>query len=173
MGLLDSIVGAAANAALGGNNNQQGGLGGLAGGLLGSLMGGNNQQQGAGGSNMAAMIPMLLPVLTGMLANNGNQGGLGGLVEKFTQAGLGNAVQSWIGSGDNEPVNGEQVTQALGGNVIGDVASKLGLDQGAAAGLLAQALPAVINQLTPQGQAPQGGLGNDNDVMGMLSGLLK
>jgi uncharacterized protein YidB (DUF937 family) len=172
MGLLDSIVGAAANAALGGNNNQQGGLGGLAGGLLGSLMGGNNQQ-GAGGSNMAAMIPMLLPVLAGMLANNGSQGGLGGLVEKFTQAGLGNAVQSWIGTGENQAVNGDQVTQALGSGFVGDVASKLGLDQGAAAGLLAQALPAVINQLTPQGQAPQGGLGNDNDLMGMLGNLLK
>jgi uncharacterized protein YidB (DUF937 family) len=33
-------------------------------------------------------------------------------------------------------------------------------------------LPGIIDQLTPHGTAPQGGLGNAGDLMGMLGGLL-
>jgi uncharacterized protein YidB (DUF937 family) len=32
-------------------------------------------------------------------------GGLGGLLEKFQQGGLGNVTNSWIGSGQNQPVS--------------------------------------------------------------------
>jgi len=43
-------------------------------------------------------------------AESGNQGGggllegLGGLVERFQQSGHGNAMNSWIGSGQNEHI---------------------------------------------------------------------
>jgi uncharacterized protein YidB (DUF937 family) len=158
MGLLDSVLGAAL-----GGGQQQGG--GALGSILGSVLGG---QQGGGGLNSN-----LINMAIGMLGNDGAQGGLGGLVGKFQQAGLGDAVNSWIGSGDNHAVNGEQITQALGQDTISDLASKLGMDHGDAAGQLAQVLPGLINHLTPSGQAPAGGLGSAGDLMGMLGGLLK
>ena len=61
MGLLDSMLGSVLNA------QQSGGQGGLA-DVLGGLMGpgpGNAQPGGAGG------LGALLPVIIGMLANNG------------------------------------------------------------------------------------------------------
>ncbi len=158
MGLLDSVLGAA----LGGGQQQGGGLGSI----LGAVLGGG--QQGGGGLNS-----QLINAAIGMLGNDGGQGGLGGLVAKFQQAGLGDAMGSWIGTGDNQPVNADQVSSALGQDTISDLASKLGMNQGDAASQLSQILPGLINHLTPNGQAPAGGLGNAGDLMGMLGKMLQ
>ena len=149
MGLFDSVMGAVLG---GGNTQAQGGLGGI----IGSLA--NN--------------PQLLQAITGMLANDGSHGGLGGLMEKFQQAGLGDVIGSWVGSGENRPISGAQVSQALGPDAISDLAAKLGLNTGDAAGRLSQILPGLIDKLTPHGQAPSEGLGNSADLTGMLGGLL-
>ena len=155
MGLLDSVLGAA-----------------------GSMLGQQQQQPQQGGGGLAGMLGgagglgALLPVVVGMLANDGKMGGLGGLMEKFNQAGLGEQMKSWVGTGANAPVSGDEISSALGGDVLGDLASKLGMSQGDAAGSLAQMLPGIIDKLTPHGQAPAGGLGNSGDLMGMLGGLL-
>ena len=163
MGLLDSVIGSVLA-----GQNQQGG-GGL-GNVLGGMLGG--QQQNPGGLNMG-MIAALAPVLLGMLANNSQHGGLGGLLDQFTRAGAGDAAQSWVGTGANQPVSPDVVTQALGPNVIGDIAAKLGVGQSDAAGGIAQILPELIDKLTPQGQAPQAGLGSADDIVGMLGRMLK
>ena len=127
MGLLDSVLGAASSM-LGQQQQQpQQGGGGLA-GMLG----------GAGG------LGALLPVVVGMLANDGKMGGLGGLMEKFNQAGLGEQMKSWVGTGANAPVSGDEISSVLGNDVLGDLASKLGMSQGDAAGSLAQMLPGLI-----------------------------
>jgi uncharacterized protein YidB (DUF937 family) len=54
----------------------------------------------------------------------GSQAGLQGLTQKLTQGGLGQQVQSWIGHGDNHPVSGQQVTQALGENQVQQLADQ-------------------------------------------------
>ena len=165
MGLLGSVL----SAVLGGGQQQgnaQAGAGTGAGALAG--MG------GLGGIlSMVASNPQLLNAVTGMLGNDGAQGGLGGLVGKFQQAGLGDAMNSWIGSGQNHAVSGDQITSALGNDTVSDLASKLGVSHGDAAGQLAQILPGLINHMTPGGQAPSGGLGNSGDLMGMLQGMLQ
>jgi uncharacterized protein YidB (DUF937 family) len=158
MGLLDSVLGAAL-----GGGQQGGGLGSI----LGAVLGGGQGQQGGG------LNAQLINAAIGMLSNDGGQGGLGGLAAKFQQAGLGDAMGSWIGTGDNHAVSGDQMTSALGHDTISDIASKLGMSNGDAAGQLSQILPGLINHLTPNGQAPAGGLGNAGDLMGMLGGLLK
>ncbi len=161
MSLLTSVLGAA----LGGGQQQGGAAGGGLGNILGSLLGGGGQ---AGGGLNAQLINAAI----GMLGNDGGHGGLGGLAAKFQQAGLGDAMNSWVGTGANQPVNADQVTNALGQGTISDLASKLGMSHGDAAGQLSQILPGLIDKLTPNGQAPAGGLGNAGDLMGMLGGLL-
>ena len=148
MGLLDAVL-SAAGAILGGQQQpQQGSLGNL--GSLGAL----------------------LPIVAGMLGNDSQHGGLGGLLDKFNQAGLGDAAKSWVGTGENTPISGDQLGQVLGNDTIADIASKLGLSHGDTAGSLAQMLPGIIDKLTPHGQAPAGGLGNSGDLIGILGGLL-
>lgn len=132
--------------------------------LFDSVMGAVNnhvQQQGGLGN-----------VLGSLLANNGELGGLNGLVEKFSQAGLGDAVNSWIGTGANQAISGDQLSGALGSDVVAKIASQLGLEPSQLSGQLAQMLPGLIDKLTPNGTAPEGGLGNAGDLMGMLGGLL-
>lgn len=155
MGLFDSVLGAVLN-----NGQQPAGGAGAGAGGLGGLVG------------MLASNPQLIQMVLGMLGNDSAQGGLGGLVSKFQQAGLGPVIASWIGGGPNEAVSGEQITSALGSGTVADMAGKLGLDSGEVAGQLSQLLPLLVNQLTPQGQAPAQGLGNSSDLMGMLGGLL-
>ena len=178
MGLLDSVLGAVMNSQQQNNQQGQSGLGGLGGlgalaGMFGGGNAGNGNSNGAGGMNLTALIPVLAPMLISMLSNNGSHGGLGGLTDKFNQAGLGDAMSSWVGNGENQAVTGDQMTQALGQDTISDMASKLGLGHGDTAGALAQILPGLISHLTPQGQAPAGGLGNSGDLMERLGGLLQ
>ena len=127
---------------------------GMLDGLLGSLMGGNS----GGGSNPLLQIAMQ------MLANKGGggtgggamdaMGGLGGIVSAFQKGGLGHLADSWVGSGENLPVSGDQLSQVLGADKIGQIASQLGMSQGDAAGGLAKILPDLINHVTPNGQMP-------------------
>ena len=153
MGLLDSVLGAV----LSGGQQQAPAAG--AGGL-GSIIG------------MVANNPQILSTITGMLSNDGGQGGLGGLVNTMTKAGMGDVVGSWIGNGANAPVSGDQLGGALGADVLAGLAKQMGVNSGDAGGILAQVLPGLINHMTPTGQAPAGGLGNMGDLAGMLGGLL-
>ncbi len=136
----------------------------LLGSVLGAVLGGG---QASNNSNPMAAV------LGSLLSNDGAQGGLGGLVAKFGEAGLGNVVQSWIGKGENLPISADQISQVLGSDGLANIAQQLGLGNGDAAGQLSQMLPGLIDQLTPNGSAPSGGLGNMGDLAGMLGGLLK
>ncbi len=112
-----------------------GALGGL-GGLLGQLTGG-------GGNADHAAVDAAAP------------GGIGPLQQILEQAGLGEQVRSWIGNGQNLPVSGEQIAQALGGSgALSQLASTFGLNENEIASQLAEALPAAVNHLTPQGTLP-------------------
>ena len=134
-------------------------------GLLDSVMGavsGHIQQQNGG----------LGEVLGGLLANNSELGGLSGLVDKFNQNGMGDIVGSWIGTGQNLPISADQIASAFGSGPLANIANQLGLDPAQVSGQLAQMLPGIIDQLTPNGALPQGGLGQPADLMGLLGGLL-
>jgi uncharacterized protein YidB (DUF937 family) len=146
MGLLDSLIAGAL----------QGGLGGA--------LGGSSAAAAGGGSQTA-----LLNAILGMLANGSAQGGLGGLVSRFQQSGLDDVIASWISSGQNQPISPDQLRGALGDDVLGRLAQQAGVPRADVLGPLAELLPQVVDRLTPQGQMPQGGLGNLSDLLGMLA----
>lgn len=152
---------------------------GLLDSVLGAVMGGQQQAGAAAGGGLGSIIsmvagnPQMLQAITGMLGNDGGHGGLGGIMAKFQEAGMGDAVSSWVGNGENHAVSADQVTSALGSDTIAGLAEKMGISHGDAAGQLSSMLPGLINHLTPNGQAPEGGLGNAGDLMGMLGGLLQ
>ena len=124
-------------------------------GAVGAL-GQGQGQQAAGGAD--ALMGMLGPLLQ-------QQGGLAGLLGTLEKGGLGDIAQSWVGKGANLPVSGEALQQALGGDAIGQIAGQLGLDSGAASGMLAQVLPGLIDKMTPDGALPQGGGADAGDLL--------
>jgi uncharacterized protein YidB (DUF937 family) len=81
-------------------------------------------------------------------------GGLGGLVNKLQQGGLGDVVNSWVGSGQNQPVSSGQLGQALGPNIMKTVSQLTGISEDDLTKQLSQVLPGVVNSLTPNGRLP-------------------
>jgi uncharacterized protein YidB (DUF937 family) len=109
--------------------------------------------------------------LGGLGSLAGQAGGLGSLVNQFEQAGLGDLMSSWVGTGANQPATPAHIEQGLGADTLSQLAKKAGVSPQVAASLLAVALPLLINKLTPQGQVPpQSSL--QSSLGGLLGGLL-
>lgn len=117
---------------------------------------------------------MLIGVVMALVSQ---AGGLQGLLAKLQAGGLGEAAQSWIGTGANRPVSGEQLGGALGPDLMDLVARQMGGNAQQASGTLAELLPELIDRLTPQGKLPTdgdlggaGGLGSLGDLGALLGG---
>ncbi|MEU8622337.1 YidB family protein [Streptomyces sp. NPDC048623] len=125
------------------------------GSLLGGLLGGGGGRQGAGGAG-----GNILGALLGALMSKGGGGTnpLGGLLDGLTEAGLADQAQSWIGTGDNQPVSGAQIAEALPDETLQKVAAEAGVSPDQAADEIARSLPQVVDRLSPQGQIPSGSL---------------
>jgi len=80
--------------------------------------------------------------------------GLGGLLNKLQQGGLGNETKSWVGSGQNQPVSPNQLGSALGPNIIKTLAQQSGISEEELTQQLSQALPGLVDKLTPNGRLP-------------------
>jgi uncharacterized protein YidB (DUF937 family) len=93
-----------------------------------------------------------LASLQRMFASNG---GLSGMTSKLSNSGMGKQVQSWIGTGENQPVSGQQMQQAMDPNELHSMAEQAGMSDEEASEQLAQAVPQMVNQATPEGQIPQ------------------
>lgn len=83
-------------------------------------------------------------------------GGLSGILQQLQSGGLADQVKSWVGTGQNQPVTAEQLTNALGGENLEKLGQKLGISRETASAGLAALLPTVIDHLTPKGQVEQG-----------------
>lgn len=129
---------------------------GLLDSVVGALAGGQS-----GGNN--ALLETVM-----QLINNPQTGGLAGLVQSFQQGGLGEIVNSWVSTGANLPISPEQIQRVLGNSSLQGLAAQLGVTPEQASGSLADLLPQVVDQLTPNGQVPQGG-----DLMAQGLDLLK
>jgi uncharacterized protein YidB (DUF937 family) len=86
--------------------------------------------------------------------SGGLLGGLNDLVQKFQNAGHGDIVNSWIGQAPNQPIAPAQVGSALGQQTISDLARQAGVSEEELLAHLAQALPGLVNGLTPNGRLP-------------------
>ena len=62
-----------------------------------------------------------------------------------------------MSTGQNLPVSSDQLQSALGADRIGALARQVGMPAGDLGSQLAQYLPQVVDQLTPDGQLPTGG----------------
>ena len=108
--------------------------------ILGAVTGKTDSSGGA---------TQLIGVLGGLLAQSG---GLQGLATKFSQSGQGNAFQSWVGLGENQPISGDQIRNVLGSEQVKALAAKMGVDPAQASNFLAEFLPKVVDKLTPTGK---------------------
>ena len=73
---------------------------------------------------------------------------------RFRQSGMAPHADSWVSTGPNIGVSGDQLQQVFGASSIGNIAAQLGMSNGQASSAMAQILPELINQLTLDGQVP-------------------
>jgi uncharacterized protein YidB (DUF937 family) len=106
-----------------------------------------------GGLSLAGLSGgALASLVTGLLGSGGQL--LPALLSKLNGAGLSNLVQSWVGKGPNQPVTEEQLLAALGPETIAGVAEQTGLSNEETTAKLAEALPQLVDKLTPTGEVP-------------------
>jgi uncharacterized protein YidB (DUF937 family) len=107
---------------------------------------------GESGQEHAGVLQHLIEVV-----NSPAIGGLGGLLSHLQSGGLAGAVGSWIGTGANQPVTGQQLQAALPPELLNQLAARTGLGADQISHGLAQVLPKLVNHLTPDGTVPAGG----------------
>jgi uncharacterized protein YidB (DUF937 family) len=155
MGLLDDVLGSAvpggglakplmiaATALLAAKAT--GGLGGLLGGSGATAA---NQPPGSPSQPQAPQPAAGQP-------QGGLLGGLAGLVEQFRQNGHGDVINSWIGSGQNQPIAPDQLHQALGPDAVNNLSRLTGVSGQDLVAELSRVLPGIVDKLTPQGRVP-------------------
>ena len=76
------------------------------------------------------------------------------LINQFKQNGLEDVINSWIGTGKNQPISPPQLRQALGQERVNDLSRQTGAPQDDLLSQLSKYLPGVIDKLTPKGQLP-------------------
>jgi uncharacterized protein YidB (DUF937 family) len=103
--------------------------------------------KGAAGQFEAAAMPALI---SAVLAKT-NLGDMQGLVAKLQQGGLGNQVQSWLGDGKNLPITADQLKSALGNDQVKEIAQHFGLPVDSMLTMLAEHLPAAVDQASSGG----------------------
>jgi uncharacterized protein YidB (DUF937 family) len=125
---------------------------------LGALLVGKMMSGGSASTQAAA------PIGSTQTAQSGLLGGLGGLLEKLTNAGHGDAVTSWLGSGQNAPIQPDKLGSALGQTTVSDLAQRAGVSEAELLAQLSRVLPGVVDKLTPNGHIP-----NPAEVQAALS----
>ncbi|MDP9228278.1 MAG: YidB family protein [Actinomycetota bacterium] len=108
------------------------------------------------------VVKVVLPLLIAFLSS----GGLQKLLEKMREMGLGEQASSWVGTGENKPISGDQAKQLLGEDQVKEIADKAGVDEDKAANMVAEALPDVVDTLSADGNEPSAG-----DVDDLLKSL--
>jgi len=126
--------------------------------MIGNALGG---MLGQGGQAQNPLLRMALQVLQ-------QNGGVEGILDKFRQGGYADQAASWQSTGQNIPIPGSALQEVLGTGAIGQIAQQLGMSHGDAAGGLAQVLPQLIDQFTPNGNVPD----NHDDMVEQALAML-
>lgn len=144
----------------------------------------------SGASGMAPLLTALLPVALAMLGGNDKQsrggglagllgqvlgggtttrqGGLGALLGQLEQAGFGDQVRSWVGTGQNVPIPADAIARLFGDGGLAEIARRAGVSQPDAARGLSELMPELVDRMTPNGRMP-----DDDDLLANVDALAK
>jgi uncharacterized protein YidB (DUF937 family) len=125
--------------------------------LVQQLLGGSSA---AGGLDVGKLTALAQPLLQQLQSG----GGLQGVLSSLQQAGLGDQVGSWLGTGANASVDPQALGDAVGEAKVDALAQESGLSPDEVKTGLSELLPGLVNQLSPTGSLPT----NASDLTGML-----
>jgi uncharacterized protein YidB (DUF937 family) len=111
---------------------------------------GQQNQQGATGG----MLGSLGGLLGGASAGSVLSGGLRDVVDRFRQSGQAEAADSWVSTGPNQPIDSDQIEQAIGPDVLAALSQRTGLSREELLSRLTRELPTAVDKFTPEGRLP-------------------
>lgn len=94
---------------------------------------------------------LISSALGSLLGSNGSSEGgldLGSIVSNLSSGDLGSIVASWIGSGENQPIDADKITDLLGSEKVEEFAQNLGVSTESAKNALAEVVPNLVDQAT-------------------------
>jgi uncharacterized protein YidB (DUF937 family) len=125
-------------------------MSGLLGQLLGKFLGGGQPQ---------GQTPAIAGVIQQIFAQGTEGGGIAGLASRFEAAGLGPQIQSWINSGDNQPISTDQLAKVFSPDEVEGWAKQAGISPDSLLSMLTNVLPKAVDHVTPSGQLPTSSAG--------------
>ena len=173
LGSVFSRAGGSQQSSRGDGSENRAGTGGL-GDLLGGLMRGGSRPMGGlgGGSSYGgkgALMAMLLPLAMQWVQRSG---GIGGVRDRFRKKGYSQQAASWVSTGENEVLEPQAIDEVVGTDELSRLSRQLGVGNEAVASGMAQILPEMVNQLTPQGEVPDNADDTLNDGISTLERLM-
>jgi uncharacterized protein YidB (DUF937 family) len=110
----------------------------------------NSNRSGDAGSGLD--LGTLTSALSG-LTGGSSEGGLdiGSILGKMQGGGMADMAQSWLGDGDNAPMEDSNVMDMFGADKVSEFASKLGMSESEAIGGLRDAMPEMVNNASSGG----------------------
>jgi uncharacterized protein YidB (DUF937 family) len=128
-----------------------------------AIKGLSNSQPGAkpasAGNNPGGGLGDFLPgglggLLAGGAAGSILSGGLNDLLKQFQQNGLGDAANSWVGTGQNKAISPSDLAKVLDNEQIKALMAQTGISRDQLLAGLSEQLPELIDKLTPNGRLP-------------------
>ena len=120
--------------------------------LSGITGAGQGPGQGGGGKGaaMAGMAAVAAPMILKFLQGGGMQKLLGNAQAQ----GVGDKAESWVSTGENKPISAQELEKVVGTDEIDQIAQQTGASREQTEEVLAQALPQVVDKVTPEGKVP-------------------
>lgn len=110
------------------------------------------QSKLSGDNGSGLDLGSLTSALSGLTGGDSDGGfDIGSLLGKMQGGGMADIAQSWLGDGDNEPLEDNHITEMFGSDKISEFASQLGLSQEEAVGGLRDALPQIVDKASTGG----------------------
>ncbi|CAN7707615.1 YidB family protein [Mesorhizobium amorphae] len=79
---------------------------------------------------------------------------LGDILDRFRNAGVGSKVDSWVGTGPNEPIEPKDVETAIDEDTLTALSMQTGLSRDELIARITTDLPEAVDKLTPKGELP-------------------
>ena len=124
---------------------------------IAEVLGGLKQEPGGASipnNPQGGVLGKLGGMLGGASAGGVLSGGLRDLVERFKQNGQGQAADSWVKTGPNQPLGPDQLEQAIGPDVLNTLSQETGFSREELLARLTRELPAAVDKFTPEGRLP-------------------
>ncbi|MER9920085.1 MULTISPECIES: YidB family protein [unclassified Mesorhizobium] len=79
---------------------------------------------------------------------------LGDILDRFRGAGAGSKVDSWVGTGPNEPIQPSEVEAAIDEETLTSLSMQTGLSREELISRITRDLPEAVSKMTPTGELP-------------------